>query len=128
MAKPDKAETRRRRLQLLVQQYGSQKAVAEACGFTSDNYVTQLLNPRKSFGEKTARKIEKATRKPLGWLDEDDATDLAPTVPWPFSFDRMLWDRLPPTKQRELENAFQRLILGAAVEEAAAPPAKRRPA
>jgi hypothetical protein len=120
------ADTRKRRLRLLIGQYGSQKALAEVCGFESDNYLSQLLTPSKPFGEKVARKIERAARKPEKWLDADDAVDKTPPSPWPFGFDRALWDRLPPAKQRELENTFQQLILGASVQEAAAPSRKRQ--
>lgn len=127
MAKSAKAEIRRRRLRLLITELGSQKAVADICGFPTDNYVTQLLNPKKSFGEKTARKIEVATRKPEGWLEED-ALETPPPPPWPFNFDRTLWDRLSLAKQRDVEIQFQRLILGALVEDAAVPPGKQRPA
>lgn len=122
------AENRRRRLRLLISQYGSQKAVADACGFESDNYISQLLTPSKPFGEKAARKIEAGTRKPEKWLDSDDAMDNTAPTQWPFGFDRTLWDRLPPSKKLELENTFQQLILGASVQEAAAPSSKRRPA
>lgn len=122
------SDTRRQRLRLLIREYGSQKALSEVCGFESDNYLSQLLRPGKSFGEKVARKIEAATRKPEKWLDSEDQAESANSPPpWPFAFDRTLWDRLPPAKQRELENTFQQLILGASVQEAAAPP-KRRPA
>lgn len=121
------ADTRRRRLRLLIAQYGTQKKLAEICGFESDNYLSQLLTPNKPFGEKVARKIEAAARKPDKWLDMPEDADLSPPTSWPFGFDRTLWDRLPPAKQRELENTFQQLILGASVQEAAAPQ-KRRPA
>jgi hypothetical protein len=119
-------DTRRRRLRILIDQYGSQRRLAEACGFESDNYISQLLSPKKPFGEKVARKIEAATRKPEKWLDSIDEQDLAPPSPWPFGFDRTLWDRLPPAKQREIENAFQQLVLGASVQEAATPVRKRQ--
>lgn len=121
------ADIRRQRLRLLIKQYGTQRALADACGFGSDNYLSQLLTPSKPFGEKAARKIEAAARKPLKWLDEDSEADTAPAPVWPFGFDRGLWDRLPPAKKHELENAFQQLVLGASVQEAAAPQ-KRRPA
>lgn len=119
------ADNRRRRLKLLIDQFGSQKALAEACGFESDNYLSQLLTTKKPFGEKAARRIEAGARKPEKWLDSDELVDAAPPMSWPFGFDRTLWDRLPPSKQRELENTFQQLILGASVQEAAAPVRKR---
>lgn len=122
------ADTRRRRLRLLISEFGSQKAVADACGFESDNYLSQLLTPSKPFGEKAARKIEAGTRKPEKWLDSDDAEDHSQGGQWVFSFDRALWDRLPASKKLALENSFQQLVLGASVQEAAAPSSKKRPA
>jgi hypothetical protein len=121
------SDIRRRRLKLLIEQFGSQKALADACGFESDNYLSQLLKPKKSFGERAARRIEAGARKPEKWLDDPGEVDSTPPATWPFGFDRTLWDRLPPPKKRELENAFQQLVLGASVQEAAAPP-KKRPA
>jgi hypothetical protein len=119
------ADIRRRRLRLLIREYGSQKALADACRFESDNYISQLLKPKKPFGEKVARKIEAGARKPEKWLDVDEETDNSPPTPWPFGFDKTLWDRLPPAKKTELENTFQQLILGAHVQDAAAPSRKR---
>jgi hypothetical protein len=121
------SDTRRARLRILISQFGSQKALAEACGFESDNYLSQLLKSGKAFGEKAARRIESGARKPEKWLDESSDVDNAPPPAWPFGFDRTLWDRLPPLKKRELENTFQQLVLGASVQEAAAP-SKKRPA
>jgi len=119
-------DTRRRRLRLLLRQYGSQKELAAACGFISDNYLSQLLSLKKSFGEKAARKIEQATKKPPGWLDSDEEQDAAPPPMWPFHFDRTLWDRLPESRKRTLEESFLTLVLGASVQEAAAPGPRRR--
>jgi hypothetical protein len=119
------SDTRRRRLRLLIGQAGSQKALSEMCGFQSDNYISQLLKPGKSFGEKAARRIEKGARKPEKWLDSDEETDSSPPPIWPFGFDRTLWDRLPPSRQRSLEDSFLTLVLGASVQEASSPPAKR---
>jgi hypothetical protein len=120
------ADIRKRRLRLLILEFGSQKVLSETCGFESDNYLSQLLSPKKPFGEKVARKIERAARKPEMWLDEDSEADSSLPSAWPFGFDRTLWDRLPTPKKLELENTFQQLILGASVQEAAAPSRKRQ--
>jgi hypothetical protein len=119
-------DVRRRRLRLLINQYGSQKHLAIACGYDSDNYISQLLSGKKSFGEKAARRIEESTKKPKGWLDSDEDMDSSPPPIWPFGFDRTLWDRLPASRQRALEDTFLTMILGASVQEAAGPPARRR--
>lgn len=120
------ADVRRRRLRLLIQEWGTQAALSEACGYTSDNYLSQLLKPGKPFAEKAARRIEKGGKKPQGWLDIDSDVDSAPVAPWPFGFDRGLWDRLPPPKKNEVENSLLQLILGASVQEATAPSRKRK--
>lgn len=123
MASPD---LRRRRLKLLIQEFGSQRALAEACGYQSDNYISQLLKDWKAFSEKAARRIEKGAGKPEGWLDIDEDSDRSPRQPWPFSFDRTMWDRLSRTRQLELERQFETSILGASLQEAAVATNRRR--
>lgn len=120
------SDIRRRRLRLLISEFGSQKELAIACSFQSDNYISQLLKPGKSFGEKAAHRIEDGAKKPRGWLDKDETTDTAPPTIWPFSFDRTLWDRLPAHRKRILEESFLTSILGASVQEATVPAEKRR--
>lgn len=121
------ADIRRARLRALIAEMGSQKALADLCGFQSDNYLSQLLSPSKSFGERTARNIERRSGKPEKWLDSFDESAAPQQVVWPFQVvDRALWERLHPLKKRELENTFQQLIIGASVQEAAAPPRKRK--
>lgn len=121
----DKRATRRRRLALLVSEFRTQEALASAVGFEA-NYISQLLSGKKSFGEKTARKIEKGAKKPEEWLDEDVERPELLAVVWPFAFDRALWDRLPALRRHEMENTFLQLILGASVQEAATPLRKGR--
>lgn len=130
MAKTDR-ETRRTirvsRLRVLIREAGGQKDLAKALD-VEPNYISQLKSGKKSFGEEVARSIEGKLKKPLGWLDGEGSIDAERPTEWPFSFDRSLWDRLPMTQKAELEASFQKLILGASVQEAAAPSKRRREA
>lgn len=60
-------------MNLLAAEAGGVKELAEIVG-TSANYLSQLKSTTQSetrgMGNRTARKIEKATGKPYGWLDE----------------------------------------------------------
>jgi hypothetical protein len=118
---------RKARLALLVEELGSQVALANLLG-SEENYISQLLSPSKSFGEQTARKIEAAARKPSGWLDTTEVVSPSARQEWPFSFDRAFWDRLHPSQQAEIEAAFQKMVLGASVQELAIKRPKRKPA
>jgi hypothetical protein len=63
-------ETRLRNLQLAMQECGSQAALAERIG-TDPSYVSQLFGKwrGRGMGDKFARKIEHALKKPPGWMD-----------------------------------------------------------
>lgn len=125
-ARMSEEETRRRRLQLLLRDFGSQKDLAIACGYVSDNYISQLLTPGKSFGPKAARKIERGAGKPKYWLDDESQPVSTPPPVWPFSVDRAIWERLSPAQKREVDSGFRKLVLGAAIEDAAAQPGRKR--
>lgn len=60
---------RRDNLKLLMKERGWKKAdLARELQFT-DVYASRLVEGKVSFGEKAARKIERFTGKPHGWLD-----------------------------------------------------------
>jgi transcriptional regulator with XRE-family HTH domain len=66
----DRHERRRKRLIGLIQEAGSQKLLAELIG-TDPNYLSQIKNGiRSSFGEDLAERLEKAMKKPDGWMDQ----------------------------------------------------------
>jgi transcriptional regulator with XRE-family HTH domain len=113
-------DVRRRRLNDLVSEFGSQQALADRLE-VEQNYISQLLRGKKAFGEKTARKIEIRTGKPPGWLDEENSPSAASSSDgWPFSsIDKVLWDRLSPQQKREIEASFARQVLGANIEQPA---------
>lgn len=121
----DYPSIRRRRLRELIAEYGSQQALADLLD-VQQNYVSRLLNPKYSFGEKTARNIEQKTRKPLKWLDDEAQAQTTRSDEWPFSFDKSLWDRLSPQQKREIEASFTRQVLGANIEQAAVGTSRKR--
>jgi hypothetical protein len=121
-------DVRRERLRALIKEFGSQRALSDICGYVSDNYISQLLKPGKSFADKAARKIEKAAGKPKDWLDGEDDGAPTPKVYWPFSIDQAMYDRLSPTQKREVDAGFRKLVLGATLEDAATPKQRRKPA
>lgn len=63
-------ETRLRNLELLVQEFGSQVALAQKAD-TDPSYISQLIGGwrGRAMGDDLARKIEAATGKTRGWMD-----------------------------------------------------------
>ena len=57
-----------KRLQALVDEYGSQEKLGEQLGVTP-GYISQLVIGHRPITEKTARKYERLCNKPQGWLD-----------------------------------------------------------
>lgn len=115
------------RLRVLVRDAGSQKDLAKALD-VEPNYISQLLSGRKAFGEDIARSMEGKLKKPARWMDGEGVPEASRPTEWPFSFDRALWDRLPMAQKTEIEATFQKLILGASVQEAASPSKRRKEA
>lgn len=68
MNEQELAKQRKDNLGLIVKEVGSQAAVAEILDVTA-GYLNQLMLGRRNIGEKAARKIERATGKPAGWMD-----------------------------------------------------------
>lgn len=99
---------RRERLRQLVNEYGTQTALADVLGI-EQNYISRCLSGAKRIGEDFAARVEEATGKPAGWMSRLDR----PSNAWPFDFDRALWDSLPPERQAELERAFEHMLIGA---------------
>lgn len=109
----DVQETRRKRLQQLVDEYGTQTALADKLGI-EQNYISRALRGRKRIMEDFAAKVEQATNKPPGWMSRPDK----PAGDWPFDFDRRHWDNLPQEERQDLERSFMRMVLGAEAEQA----------
>lgn len=123
----DIRDVRRRRLRELKDELGSQQAIADRLQ-GEQNYISGLLSGKKPFGEKTARKIEKACGKPEKWLDQLETSEERRVSEWPFSLDPEFWRRLNPQQRHEIEGAFTKMVLGANIEQAAAKPPKKRSA
>lgn len=47
----------------------TRKVLAQRCGYTDTVYINQLCGGHGSFGNKTARKIERALNLPRGYFD-----------------------------------------------------------
>lgn len=74
---------RRRNFHLLFAEWeaanpgrGAVRRFAEAHNLP-ENYITQLRSDRKNIGDEWAMKLEKAFKKPKGWLDQHH-TELEP--------------------------------------------------
>jgi len=74
-------DCRRENLEILVQELGSLDAIAERAQLSNTVYLSQIRNrtldtktlkPR-NMGSVTARKLESACSKPIGWMDKDHA-------------------------------------------------------
>ncbi|MDD2663981.1 MAG: hypothetical protein PHD19_09490 [Dechloromonas sp.] len=70
-------EIRLHNLRVLIDEYGTISALAEATG-TSEKYISQLLHETplpsgrsRAMGDALAEKIEAGCRKPKGWIDFD---------------------------------------------------------
>jgi phage repressor protein C with HTH and peptisase S24 domain len=77
-ARMDIKEIRRHNLQLLSSEFNTMEEFAAACGYEDGNYCRQLATGHRKMGDKTARKIEAARNRPVGWMDQlhDDRTTL----------------------------------------------------
>lgn len=104
----DVQEIRRKRLRQLVDEYGTQTALANKVGI-EQNYISRALAGAKRIGEDFAAKLETATDKPTGWMSRLEKTG----TDWPFEWDRSHWDNLPAEERAELEKSFMRMVLGA---------------
>lgn len=67
----DRKQRRLVRLEALIKEAGSLKLLAELA-HTDPNYLSQLRSPkgRPSFGDDLAERLEKASGKPDGWMDQ----------------------------------------------------------
>lgn len=66
-------------LRILVEEFGTQRAIADASK-TSETYLSSLLGNAPSYAERgvgsaLARKLEVGCKKPVGWMDVDHSED-----------------------------------------------------
>ena len=59
----------RKRLQQLIDEAGNQEALANRVG-TAPSYISQLLTARDGIARKFCVRLEKAMKKPDGWMDQ----------------------------------------------------------
>lgn len=107
----DVQSIRRKRLRQLIDEYGTQTALADKVG-CEQNYISRAVGGKKKIKEDFAERLETATGKPAGWLSRLEK----PGVDWPFEFDRKHWDALPPEEKSDLERSFMRLVLATEAE------------
>lgn len=75
----DDALIRRENLKRLMAQRGwSVKDLSRELGWGRYSFWNDLVDGRKSFGEKLARRIEDAAKLPRGWLDQHAAHHIVP--------------------------------------------------
>ena len=65
----DRVERHRARLKILVDEAGGQPQLAKLLG-TANSYISQLLNSRQGIARKFCERLERATNKPDGWMDQ----------------------------------------------------------
>lgn len=59
---------RRKRLALLIAEYGGPKALGDKAD-TTDTHLIAMEKGRRNIGDKLATKLEEACGKPFGWMD-----------------------------------------------------------
>lgn len=106
-------------LRILREQYrNSPKAFEIATGYSA-NMVSQIKTGKKVVGEDRAVTLEKAMKLETGTLERPNAADIAsprstqPRVSWPLSVPLADFEALNPRLQRELDEAFTRMVVGA---------------
>ena len=100
----DVKEIRLNNLNKLINEFGSINELANAIN-SSPSYISQLKNGsgNKSMGDKYARNIEVAIKKPHGWMDKDHDSD-------PFShFDSNNTEQLVEIGLDALNEAFDKV-------------------
>lgn len=65
----DRVNRHRKRLAILIAEAGTQGMLAEKVG-TAESYISQLLTLRRGIARKFCVRLEQATGKPDGWMDQ----------------------------------------------------------
>lgn len=77
---PTTAETRRRNLKLLADQWNGPTNLAKKLKWSGPSYVTQLVNGHRPITEKTARRVEEILDLSANWLDTPHDGRAPPTL------------------------------------------------
>ena len=72
-------QRQRKRLAELIDEAGGQKELAEKVK-TAESYISQLLTARNGIARKFCVRLEKAMRKPDGWMDQWLAEETDPDI------------------------------------------------
>lgn len=96
-------ETRRRRLEELIDEFGSLKAIADRAGLNPD-WLSQIRTDHAGMGHQTARRLDDGCGKPKGWMDTPPESNGVPT-----SFARK-WKRLTPAQQAAVTSMVDALL------------------
>lgn len=108
---------RRRKLQMLVDECGSQAELSQRLsgssyrGLGDASYISRLLSgkPRAQGGKNLsgdiATEIENLMGKPLGWLSRDEGDP-------PLSVDADVWGQLEPGEQEAIQTTVHAMITG----------------
>lgn len=128
----DIKEIRRANLRLLIVEFGTQAKLAVASG-TEAAYISQILSDKtkREIGDDLARRLEKASKKPHGWLDHSHTEEPHPRKE-ETSVDNRLWEsatRLadehfrtrhikptPEKRQEYIQRRYDALVLWAELE------------
>ncbi len=102
----DSRQIRRLNVRQLAEEVGGVTALAGMTG-TSQSYLSQIIGPHPSreVGEVLARRVEQATGRPHGWLDQSHVTDEKLTKA------RRVYDTLLQLPDAKIEAVMQLLDL-----------------
>jgi transcriptional regulator with XRE-family HTH domain len=108
-------------LRLLQEEYGgSPTEFFRRTGYSA-SMVSQIKTGKKFVGEDRAAKLEDLMGLERGTLERrTDGAPVKPAVPqqhWPLSVPLHVFKSLSPRRQRELDEAFTRMVLGAQSQE-----------
>jgi transcriptional regulator with XRE-family HTH domain len=118
-------------LRLLRDQYrDSPKEFEIATGYSA-NMVSQIRTGKKFVRDKLARKLEKIAKLPALTFDQSEpgmSPSRAPTRlnSWPLSVPLEQFAALSPKLQRELDEAFTKMVMGAQAQDLISKQAKKR--
>jgi len=106
-------------LAILRRDYGdSPKRFADETGY-DPAMVSQIKTGKKIVGDRRARKLEKLMKLPSLELDKESPSERieplrrAAAGYWPFSFSAAEFQQLSSKLQREMDDAFTRMVIGA---------------
>lgn len=130
----DVYEIRRRKLVELIAEVGGQVELARLLDQVrpekskiSPSYISRMKSTgegRKRISTDMAYDLEKATNKPHGWMSDISVPTSSPITAktqgnrdWPLSVPLSVFESLSPRAQREIDEAFTKLVMGAQAQE-----------